>query len=154
MNLSRVLNVTATDGQHFSDVTPVEIKMTAAGNGRSRFVYSGERDFFKCEDTDVAARLTETMAKAERNNYVDDEDDAFATVRRSPYGSNIHRPEFDRDRTPGEIHVSETQPPGTKLMKVGHSLISLPFFEESPSTPWATPSGSGGTPSGCSLCHS
>ena len=47
------------------------------------------------------------------------QDDVFATVRRSPYGSNIHRPEFDRSKTPGEIHVSETQPPGTKLMKVG-----------------------------------
>ena len=53
------------------------------------------------------------------------QDDVFATVRRSPYGSNIHRPEFDRSRTPGEIHVSETQPPGTKLMKVGHPKISV-----------------------------
>ena len=78
-----MLNVTATDGQHFSDVTPVEITMTAASNGgsgsrgRSRsFVYSdnsGLGDFFECKETGVARRLTETMAKAERNNYPDDE---------------------------------------------------------------------------------
>ena len=75
--------MTATDGQHFSDVTPVEITMTAAASnggdrGRSRpFVYSdngsGLGELFECEETGVARRLTEAMAKAERNNYADDE---------------------------------------------------------------------------------
>ena len=78
-HINRVLNVTATDGQHFSDVTPVEITMVAPSNGggRGRFVYSdgggGHGDYFECKETGVARRLTETMAKAERNNHADDE---------------------------------------------------------------------------------
>ena len=127
----RVINVTATDGQHFSDVTPIRIEMSNGGGGKSGFgskIFAAkgvDDSLFECSETGVAKRLTETLALAESNNDVSGEEDVFATVRRSRYGSNIHHPEFDRQNMPGEIRVSETQPPGTKLMKVGAESDSL-----------------------------
>ncbi len=130
----RVINVTATDGQHFSDVTPVRIEMSTGGGGGRIYSASGVDDtLFDCRETGVARRLTETLAAAEASNDVSGEEDVFATVRRSRYGSNIHHPEFDREKMAGEIRVKETKPPGTRLMTVRQKdsqLHSCAIFED------------------------
>lgn len=111
---SRTLNVTATDGEHFSDVTPIVL------NFKSRSNYN--LDDFRCRETDVASRLTDLMAKSERNNAGDNlEDFHLSSSLPSRFGSNIHPPEI-RD-LPSEISVKETAEIGTRLLKVSTSII-------------------------------
>ena len=118
---TRTLNVTATDGQHFSDVTPILLNFNRIREKNKWYFTQNDVNYgvqFKCHDTDVANRLTEMMAKAEQNNNVAAEDDNlhFGT---SPtrFGSNVHPPEIRR--LPSEISVPETASLGTKLLKVG-----------------------------------
>ncbi|TRY62767.1 hypothetical protein TCAL_04906 [Tigriopus californicus] len=124
----RVLNVTATDGQHFSDVTPVIIKLTSESSGRkgSRKGYSSvfsaigtDDSLFACEETDVAKRLTDTLALVARNNQIDstNEDVFQASGARFMRGQNVHQPEFDVQQMPREIKVNETMPSGSILLK-------------------------------------
>ena len=55
----RVLNVTATDLQHFSDVTPIVISFKNRDASRRSGVFSGhDEDFFECSSTGVARRLS------------------------------------------------------------------------------------------------
>eukprot|EP00095_Tigriopus_kingsejongensis_P000649 maker-scaffold552_size138156-snap-gene-0.27 protein:Tk00649 transcript:maker-scaffold552_size138156-snap-gene-0.27-mRNA-1 annotation:"fat-like cadherin-related tumor suppressor-like protein" len=142
----RVLNVTATDGQHFSDVTPVAIKWTSSSSllsssdRRHSGVFSAvgtDESLFDCQETDVAKRLTESLALAGRNNQIDNRVDheedvvhhfadgllpAPQTAASDPgsrfkWGQNVHQPEFDAQRMPREIRVNETMPSGSVLLK-------------------------------------
>ncbi len=131
---SRTLNVTATDGQHFSDVTPLTIHLVSNGvrrkaksnqynrNGNNWFSNGGSVDSvdFECTETDVAHRLTDLMAKAERANEAvypgDLEDFKTASALPNRFGSNVHHPEIVQ--LPRDISVNETARPGTLLYKV------------------------------------
>lgn len=127
----RELNVTATDGQHFSDVTPIVVHLERAEKRRDS-VHSAtghDESLFECLETGVAERLTETLAAAERSNlFVAGNGDVFAETgpRFSRRTQNIHQPEFDVTRTPREIRVNETAGAGTLLLKV--SLERLNFY--------------------------
>ena len=147
---SRTLNVTATDGQHFSDVTPIILNFESGrqANQNQWFInqHNSNNNYqngvdFKCRETDVASRLTDLMAKAERNNNnqannqngdlqnsvyseSDQADFHLSSALPSRFGSNLHQPEI-RD-LPSEISVKETAQIGTKLLQV-RQTIYLPF---------------------------
>ena len=141
---SRTLNVTATDGQHFSDVTPIILNFESGRqtNQNQWFITQDNNNNyqngvnFKCRETDVASRLTDLMAKAERNNNnqngvlqnsvyseSDQADFHLSSALPSRFGSNLHQPEI-RD-LPSEISVKETAQIGTKLLQVRQQFIYL-----------------------------
>jgi protocadherin Fat 1/2/3 len=153
----RELNVTATDGQHFADVTPVTIRLVNdyddsdddvividSDNEAVRSIKKKHRkvvssnswmadSMFECKDTDVAKRLTTILAESEKNNLQssaqdnDDDESNDASKMPSRFGSNIHRPELEN--IPSLIQINETAPPGTLLFKVGlKKLFFLSFF--------------------------
>ena len=62
---SRTLNVTATDGEHFSDVIPIVLNFGSGrqtSNNNQWFLHDNSNNNygvnFKCRETDVASRLT------------------------------------------------------------------------------------------------
>ena len=149
----REINVTATDGQHFADVMPIIIRIIdedgstngyksfgndnnlyqSNSNRNTNYVISDYSNLFKCKETDVAKRFTETLRIAERNNlpgnhlkdmssggYFDDGGSELNDHYLFPsrYGSNIHRPEFNQFSFPNEIEVNETVSLGTTLVTV------------------------------------
>jgi len=134
----RELNVTATDGQHFSDVMAVIVRLVnddeddGDGESTSRTSkkkykklmtssFSGDSSF-ECKDTDVAKRLTTMLSESERNNVVGEfgDGDSEASNMPSRFGTNIHRPEIEN--LAGVIRINETTPPGTLLLKVRQSI--------------------------------
>ncbi len=122
---SRTLNVTATDGQHFSDVTPIVLNLKTSSQNSWNRNFASQADF-RCRDTDVASRLTDLMARAEANNVLtssEPEDFHLSSALPSRFGSNVHQPEI-RD-LPSEISVKETAEIGTKLLKVRQILPFL-----------------------------
>ena len=141
---SRTLNVTATDGQHFSDVTPIVLNFRKQRRNQNKWFTSGQNTFensqssnygvdFKCRETDVASRLTALIAKAERHNaaggrggLIEAEDFHLSSALPSRFGSNVHQPEI-RD-LPSEITVKETANVGTKLLKVSKKSKSFLNF--------------------------
>ncbi|XP_059483774.1 fat-like cadherin-related tumor suppressor homolog isoform X2 [Neocloeon triangulifer] len=86
----RTINVTATDGLNFADVTFV--KMQLLNSKPSHQMLSDAEAAFDCWDTGVARRLTEVLASAEKNNAPGQEE-VFAMMP-SRYGDNVHSPEF------------------------------------------------------------
>lgn len=112
----RTVNVTATDGTHFSDVNSIRIHLTNVKPDLSTpsKIWGNETGSFKCRDTGVARRLTETFALAEKNN-VPSKDDEY-TMMPSRYGQNVHAPEFID--FPNEIRVNESAPLGYVLAKL------------------------------------
>ncbi|KAL0273341.1 UNVERIFIED_CONTAM: hypothetical protein PYX00_006035 [Menopon gallinae] len=110
----RTLNVTATDGTHFADVTKVTVHLVTAKRNapvHGRLV-SDDLGAFECRDTGVARRLTEVLAAAERNNVQSQNREEFAMMP-SRYGENVHAPELIA--FPVEIRVNESAPLGTRL---------------------------------------
>ncbi|XP_068085237.1 fat-like cadherin-related tumor suppressor homolog [Anabrus simplex] len=112
----REINVTATDGTHFADVVHVLIKLVNAkpSYGSPGRLLSDETGAFDCQDTNVARRLTEVLALAERNNMPGTQEE-FAMMP-SRYGENIHSPEFLD--FPNEIKVNESVPLATTLVRI------------------------------------
>ncbi|XP_023726485.2 fat-like cadherin-related tumor suppressor homolog, partial [Cryptotermes secundus] len=116
----RDVNVTATDGTHFSDVVRVKIRLV---NGKKNLgsperVLADGIGSFHCRDTGVARRLTEVLAAAEKNNNMlgrSAQPEEFAMMP-SRYGENVHTPEFID--FPVEIRVNESVPLGTSLAKI------------------------------------
>lgn len=121
----RVLNVTATDGQHFADVMPIEINLVDTQGYRRDNSLNGQDAVFECKSTSVARRLTEMLAQSERSNVGEADDEFLVESRR--YRANIHYPEFQP--LPKEIRVNETTSVGTVVFQVGpsHLLSSYSF---------------------------
>ncbi|XP_065207257.1 fat-like cadherin-related tumor suppressor homolog isoform X3 [Planococcus citri] len=105
----RELNVTATDGSHFSDTARIRINLVNA----KRFVEGKpiveDRAVFDCRDTGVTKRFTELTALSEKNNLPVSIKEEFAMMP-SRYGENVHTPEFIS--FPTEIRVNESLPLG------------------------------------------
>lgn len=116
----REVNVTATDGTHFSDVVRVMIRLV---NGKKNLgsperLLADANGSFHCRDTGVARRLTEVLAAAEKNNNVlgrSGPQEEFAMMP-SRYGENVHTPEFID--FPVEIQVNESIALGTSIAKI------------------------------------
>ncbi|XP_059061183.1 fat-like cadherin-related tumor suppressor homolog, partial [Achroia grisella] len=102
---TKVLNVTATDGTHFSD--PISLTLHLVGGS------GGESTPLECRDTGVARSLTELLAAAERSNAPIDLTDEFPLAP-SRYGENLHAPEFID--FPVEVKVNESVALGTSLV--------------------------------------
>ena len=110
----RVLNVTATDGQHFADVMPIDINLVETEGFRRDTSMNGRNAVFQCRSSNVAQRLEEVLKKAEMNNARRN-DDEFPSVS-SRYIANIHYPVFQR--LPRSFYVNETDPIGSIVFKV------------------------------------
>ena len=121
---SRTINVTATDGQHFSDVTSVTIRIEdRGGSSSSRIVMSDFSDFgFKCVETNVAQHLADTIRLAAKNNVLLTADDQTPPSRFQGM-TNVHRPEFD-GKFPRQLKVSEVASVGSLLMTVRQIFLS------------------------------
>lgn len=115
----RKLNVTATDGTHFSDVATIVIELVDGGavpTPTERFLTdAGETRGFECVDTGVTRSLTEMLRNAERTSDDDDDEDDFAMMP-SRYGDNVHAPEIMA--LPEKLSVAESAAPGTTLIRV------------------------------------
>ena len=114
----KVLNVTATDGQHFADVMPIQLNFLDSvsnpySGGGSRYNGNNKKMAdFTCQSTDVAHQLTRLLALAERNNRYSAEDAGPDPV----LYQNIHAPKFSR--LPKSIFLNETAPIGSVVFKV------------------------------------
>ena len=119
----RVLNVTATDGQHFADVMPIEINLVETDGFRRDTSLNGRNAMFECRTTNVAQRLEDILSHAERNNAKVNDEEVFSRSS-SRYLANIHYPVFQR--LPKSFYVNETSPIGSIVFQV--SSISSLFF--------------------------
>ncbi|VVD05382.1 unnamed protein product [Leptidea sinapis] len=112
---TRELNVTATDGTHFADAASLTLHLVsgnsiAHGDGPDTAAAGLE-----CRDTDVARRLTDLLAAAERSNAPLDFSEDFP-LSSSRFGENLHFPEFID--FPVEIKVNESVALGTTLVRL------------------------------------
>lgn len=111
----RILNVTATDGQHFADVMPIEINLVETEGFYRDTSLEGRMLDFNCRNTNVAQKLTELMAEAEKNNRGSLEPESNPVLLH-----NIHYPTFQR--LPKSFYLNETDPVGTEVFKVRNRL--------------------------------
>ena len=107
--------MTATDGQHFADVMPIEINLVETEGFRGDSSLNGENSAFKCKETGVAQRLAKILQQAEKNNRGKEE---FPPTS-SRYLANIHFPVFER--IPQSFYVNETAPIGGSVFQVSIS---------------------------------
>lgn len=113
----RNLNVTATDGEYFSDVMTIKVELwDSLNNNFTRQhdsqiksgikLYSTAQSIFECRDTGVQERFDRMAALSEKNNQgvgasgnIDGDEefggggDGFPLVP-SRYGENVHTPSF------------------------------------------------------------
>lgn len=108
----RILNVTATDGQHFADVMPIEINLVETEGFYRDTGMEGRMVQFNCRTTTVAQRLTDLMAASEKNNQRSGD-----TEPNPVFLQNVHYPTFMR--LPKSFFLNETDPVGTEVFKVG-----------------------------------
>jgi len=113
----RHINVTATDGEYYSDVMTVRIELRDGLRNifnQSDMMKSGIKLFstshsvFECQDNGVLERFNRIIEKAEENNKAEDlsfdmDDGGFARLS-SKFRENSHGPEFLD--FPSEISVS------------------------------------------------
>ncbi|XP_077287800.1 fat-like cadherin-related tumor suppressor homolog [Arctopsyche grandis] len=115
----REINVTASDGTHFSDSVKVHIHLVHSKKALSTMgrLLSEDKGMFQCKETGVASRLAEVLASAEKNNAQGHEvsQEEFAMMP-SRYGENVHSPEFYD--FPLEIKVNESVILGTTLTRI------------------------------------
>ena len=117
--------MTATDGQHFADVMPIEINLVETEGFGGDTSLNGEMSSFKCKETGVAQRLAKILQQAEKNNRGKEE---FPPTS-SRYLANIHFPVFER--IPQSFYVNETAPIGADVFQVSrvfHSSLPFPFL--------------------------
>ena len=108
--------MTATDGQHFADVMPIEINLVETDGFQGDTSLNGENSSFKCKETGVAQRLAKILQQAEKNNRGKEE---FPPTS-SRYLANIHFPVFER--IPQSFYVNETAPIGGAVFQVSISF--------------------------------
>ncbi|KNC25725.1 putative Fat-like cadherin-related tumor suppressor [Lucilia cuprina] len=104
----RFLNVSSTDGTHFSDEMTIEIRLL--GNQMYEILTNIDENgytSFECHETGIAKKLADTLATSERNNMVDKEinSDEYILMP-SRYGQNLHNPEFIN--FPMELKINES----------------------------------------------
>ena len=105
----RVVNVTATDGQHFADIMSVRIHLTGSRSSSTvaetptvAVVDMNREVKFECRETGVGKRLLDMVnaaAKRQQNDGGSSDDSASVSTELplplpSRYGQNVHTPEF------------------------------------------------------------
>ena len=119
----RTLNVTATDGQHFADVMPIQISLVETEGFRRDPSMRGRNTVFECRTTAVAARLAEVLQTAERSNA---RSGAAEWPRQSSrYTANLHYPVFQR--LPRSFYVNETDPVGSFVFQVSAFVMFIQY---------------------------
>ncbi|XP_058985182.1 fat-like cadherin-related tumor suppressor homolog isoform X2 [Musca domestica] len=110
----RYINVSATDGTHFSDEMMIKIDLLriehsdALKNGYSSF---------ECHETGVAKKLADILAASEKNNMKTNneiESNGYFTLT-NRYGQNVHKPEFID--FPLTLNVNESLPLGETITR-------------------------------------
>ena len=119
-----VLNVTASDGQHYADVMPIEIKLVETEGFRRDTSMNGRNAVFECRNTNITQRLEQVLKSAEVNN-AKTSDDEFPTIS-SRYLANIHFPVFQR--LPRSFYVNETDPVGAFVFQVSQFSLYFHFL--------------------------
>ena len=114
--------MTATDGQHFADVMPIEINLVETEGFGGDTSLNGEMSSFKCKETGVAQRLAKILQQAEKNNRGKEE---FPPTS-SRYLANIHFPVFER--IPQSFYVNETAPIGADVFQVSRVFSAFSFL--------------------------
>ncbi|XP_037803520.1 fat-like cadherin-related tumor suppressor homolog [Penaeus monodon] len=104
----RIVNVTATDGQHFADTLPLRFQLVKQQNH-----VGGSWADLECREMGVAQRLAEQLARAAKNNL---KDDSLLLLTPPPPVVNAHAPELRN--MPLEVRVRENSEPGTVVFKV------------------------------------
>lgn len=111
---TRYLNVTASDGEFYSDVHTIKIELRDVL--RTNFnksdsirtgikLYSTSQSVFECQDTGVQERFDRLTALFEENNKIENEMDENAFSRLpNRYNENSHSPQFLE--FPNELTVS------------------------------------------------
>ncbi len=111
--------MTATDGQHFADVMPIELKFLDSDTSFTLSRYSNTKMVdFNCRTTDVAQHLTKLLALSERNNRFSSDTGVDPVLYQ-----NIHTPSFKR--LPKSLYLNETDPIGTTVFKVNMFFSSF-----------------------------
>ena len=115
--------MTATDGQHFADVMPIEINLVETEGFGGDTSLNGEMSSFKCKETGVAQRLAKILQQAQKNNRGKEE---FPPTS-SRYLANTHFPVFER--IPQSFYVNETAPIGADVFQISRfsPAFSFPF---------------------------
>lgn len=106
---NRFLNVSSSDGTHFSDEMAIEIRLLGTHQYEMlKNVDENSYSSFECHETGVAKKLADTLATSERNNMglnkeITDDEYTFMPSR---YGQNLHNPEFID--FPTELKIKES----------------------------------------------
>ncbi|XP_054259787.1 fat-like cadherin-related tumor suppressor homolog [Macrosteles quadrilineatus] len=109
----KTLNITATDGVHYSDINRIIIKIVNDIHTRRR---NFDSDNFVCTETGAAKQLKDILAIATKNNAVKSPDHRDISVMPKRYGENIHAPEILN--MPATVQVNESVPLGSKIIKI------------------------------------
>lgn len=104
----RIVNVTATDGQHFADTLPLRFQLVKQQNH-----VGGAWAELECREMGVAQRLAEQLARAAKNNL---KDDSLMLLTPPPPVVNAHAPELRN--LPLEVRVRENSEPGTVVFQL------------------------------------
>ncbi|KAM7357712.1 FAT atypical cadherin kugelei isoform 3-T4 [Cochliomyia hominivorax] len=108
-SLHRSLNVSSTDGTHFSDEMTIEVRLF--NNKQYEMINNIDENgysSFECHETGVAKKLADMLAASERNNMRFDKEvnnDEYILMP-SRYGQNLHNPEFIN--FPLELKINES----------------------------------------------
>nr|XP_053631087.1 fat-like cadherin-related tumor suppressor homolog isoform X2 [Cherax quadricarinatus] len=104
----RILNVTATDGQHFADTLALRLQLVRQQNPSAH-----SWTVLDCREMGVAQRLAEQLSRAEKSNR---QDDLISLLTPPMTGLNAHGPELLH--VPLEVRVRENSDPGTLVLKI------------------------------------
>ncbi|XP_073842383.1 FAT atypical cadherin kugelei isoform X2 [Musca autumnalis] len=112
----RHINVSATDGTHFSDEMTIKITLLSINqlDAIKNVDFNGFSSF-ECHETGVAKKLADILAASEKNNmktnFELETHDYFTRI--NIYRQNVHKPEFID--FPLELNVNESLPLGDTI---------------------------------------
>ncbi|XP_061389779.1 fat-like cadherin-related tumor suppressor homolog [Musca vetustissima] len=112
----RHINVSATDGTHFSDEMTINIDLISGGHLNGLKLDLDGYSSFECHETGVAKKLADILAASEKNNMrINDELETHGYLTLNRYGQNVHKPEFVD--FPIILNVNESLPLGDTITR-------------------------------------
>ena len=107
----RVLNITASDGQHYSDVLSISMHFVPHVSHTSRNKYVS----IDCRSTGIVREMQRQAALAASNNLPEKES-AISLLNPSSASTNFHTPQFKN--VPAEVRIRENSDVGTTVVKL------------------------------------